>query len=426
MRLLDVTGSMKRWLAMTWGLLCITAVPSTWALDLTADFQKAMRHDPRYLAAQAERGANLTLAEQARLSYMPEANINTQRLQNDVSGRRTVTVTQPLFSAEKLALLKMQDPRGDYAQANFMAQQADLAQRLFKAATGIILAVENQRLNQARLAALTQQTERARRLYALGQGTITDQRDLEVKLAQSRAQHLLLSALVESAAKQYEAIVGERPKVAEFTLPEKHAGLNLLPLDEYVAQSMAHHSAVKAARMSEKMAELEVTRSKGALLPTVSAAYINSNSANLTNVSTGLVFNMPLQAGTVILHETAQHNYLKAIENRRETEEKIRVDVEKAWNQVSSGAEMLKAQFEAIEAARLSVEANTLSFQGGIRSSVDVINAIQTVYQVTSDYATMVVGQAESYLTLLASTLNTPIDAIQKAQSYLFAPSPSR
>jgi protease secretion system outer membrane protein len=122
----------------------------------------------------------------------------------------------------------------------------------------------------------------------------------------------------------------------------------------------------------------------------------------------------------------AQQNLLKAAENRRETEEKIRVEVEKAWNQVNSGVEILLAQSEAIDAARLSVEANTRSFQGGIRSSVDVVNAIQTVYQVTSDYVSIVVAQAESYLTLLASAQSSPMDAIRQAQIYLLAPSALR
>lgn len=416
----------KRWLSWLCSVLCLCAVTPASALDLVADFQKAMQHDPHYRAAQAEKGANLTLAEQARLSYLPEASLNTQRLQNDVAARRTMTVTQPLFNAEKLALLKMQDPRADFAEASLMTQQADLAQRLFKAATGIILAVENQSLNQARLSALTQQTERAKRLYAMGQGTVTDQRDLEVKLAQARAQHLLLTSQVETAAKQYAAVVGERPKVAEFVLAKQHTALKLLPLDDHVAQSLAHHPAVKASKMSEKMAELEVSRAKGATLPTLSAAYINSSSGNLTNVSTALVVNMPFQVGTWMGHELAQQNLLKAVANRRETEEKIRVDVEKAWNQVSSGVEILKAQSEAIDAARLSVEANTRSFQGGIRSSVDVINAIQTVYQVTSDYVSIAVGQAESYLTLLASAQASPMDAIRQAQAYLLAPAATR
>jgi protease secretion system outer membrane protein len=135
---------------------------------------------------------------------------------------------------------------------------------------------------------------------------------------------------------------------------------------------------------------------------------------------------MPFQVGTWMGHELAQQNLLKAVANRRETEEKIRVDVEKAWNQVSSGVEILKAQSEAIDAARLSVEANTRSFQGGIRSSVDVINAIQTVYQVTSDYVSIAVGQAESYLTLLASAQASPMDAIRQAQAYLLAPAAPR
>lgn len=410
---------MKKRLVWLWAGLSFWWGTSVEALDLPADFQKAMQHDPVYRAALAEKQANLTLAEQARWSYLPEANINTQRLQNDVAGRRTVTITQPLFSAEKLALVQMQDPRAAYAEASLMAKQADLAQRLFKAAASIISAVENQRLNQARMVALTQQTERARRLYAMGQGTITDQRDLEVKLAQARAQHLLMTAQVESATNQYAAIAGERPRMADFALAQRHEALNLRPLDDFLSQSMQQHPSIKAARMSEKMAELEVTRAKGALLPTVAAAYINSSSGPLTNVSTGLVLNMPLQAGSVMAHESAQHNHLKAIENRRETEEKIRVDLEKAWNQVNSGAEILKAQYDAIEAAKLSVEANTRSFQGGIRSSIDVVNAIQTVYQVTSEYTTMVLGQAESYLALLTSAQGTPADALQSAQAFL-------
>lgn len=417
---------MKTRLVWLWGGLSFLWVTSVEALDLPADFQKAMQHDPVYRAALAEKKVNLTLAEQARLSYLPEANINTQRLQNDVSGRRTVTVTQPLFSAEKLALLKMQDPRVDHAEASFLAKQADLAQRLYKAAASIISSVENQRLNQARMVALTQQAERARRLYAMGQGTITDQRDLEVKLAQARAQHLLMTAQVESAAKQYAAIVGEPPRVADFALAQRHESLNLRPIDDFLSQAMQQHPSIKASRMSEKMAELEVTRAKGALLPTVAAAYIHSSSGPLTNVSTGLVLNMPLQAGTVMAHETAQHNHLKAIENRRETEEKIRVDLEKAWNQVYSGVEILKAQYDAIEAAKLSVEANTRSFQGGIRSSVDVINAIQTVYQVTSEYTSMVLGQAESYLTLLTSAQGTSIDALQNVQAFLLTTAPGK
>ena len=316
-----------RWTCALGMLLGLTS--SAHALDLVADFHKAMQFDPRYRAAVADKGVNLGLSEQARVAYYPEANLNTQRLQNDISGRRTMTITQPLLSAEKWASLKMQSPRADFAQATLMLQQNDLASRLFKAATGVVLAQENHRLNQAKLDALQQQAQRAQRLYQLGQGTITDLRDLEVKMAQARAQHLLLATQIESALRQYAAIVGERPDGRTFGLAVRHAGVSLPSLQTSIDTAMERNPGVQSARLSERVAELDVERARGALMPTLSAAYINSTSANVTNISTGLVVNMPLQATTVVGLELAQHNYLKALESRREAEEKVRFEVER-------------------------------------------------------------------------------------------------
>ena len=414
----------ERLLRSAWvlGLLLVGAVSTAHALDLVADFHKAMQFDPRYRAAVADQGVNLGLSEQARVAYYPEANLNTQRLQNDTSGRRTMTITQPLLSAEKWASLKMQTPRADFAQSTLKLQQNDLAVRLFKAATAVGVAQENLRLNQAKLDALQQQAQRAQRMYQLGQGTITDLRDLEVKMAQARAQHLLLGTQIDSALRQYAAIVGERPDARSFGLAARHGGVSLPSLQTSIEAALERNPGVLSARLSERVAELEVERARGALMPTLSAAYINSTSANVTNISTGVVVNMPLQATTVVGHELAQHNYQKALESRREAEEKVRVEVERMWAQLQSGVELLKAQTDAIDAAQLSVEANLQSFQGGVRASVDVANAIQVVYQVKSEYATLAVGQAENLLTLHTLLEASPIDGVAQAQRYLFAP----
>lgn len=406
------------WLA---GVLMLLVQPA-WSIDLVTDFHKAMQFDPRYRGAVADKGVNMSLAEQSRVAFYPEANYNTQRLQNDVSGRRTMTITQPLLSAEKWATWRMQDPRVAAAQATLMAQQNDLASRLFKAATAVVLAQENHRLNQSKLDALTQQADRARRLYALGQGTVTDLRDLEVKIAQARAQHLLLGTQIDSALRQYAAIVGERPSASTFALAPTQPVFSVPALQVCIDSALEGNPGVQSARMSERVAQLDMERARGAMLPTLSAAYINSTSNNLTNTSTGLVLNMPLQASTMVGYQTAQENYQKALEARREAEEKVRVEVERMWSQLNSGFELLKAQQEAIEAAQLSVEANTRSFQGGVRASVDVANAIQIVFQVRSEYASLAVGQAENLLTLHTLLEATPVDGMSRAQRFLFAP----
>jgi outer membrane protein TolC len=411
----------RKWGSWVSGALMLLTQPA-WAIDLVTDFQKAMQFDPRYRGAVADRGVNLSLADQSRVAFYPEANYNTQRLQNDVSGRRTVTITQPLLSAEKWASLRMQDPRIAYAQANLMAQQNDLASRLFKAATAVVLAQENKRLNQSKLDALTQQADRARRLFSLGQGTVTDLRDLEVKIAQSKAQHLLLGTQIDSALRQYAAIVGERPSASAFELAATQQAFSLPALQACIDRALEGNPGVQSSRMSERVAQLDMERARGAMLPTLSASYISSTSNNLTNTSTGLVVNMPLQASTMVGYQTAQENYQKALEARREAEEKVRVEVERMWSQLNSGFELLKAQQEAIEAAQLSVEANTRSFQGGVRASVDVANAIQIVFQVRSEYASLAVGQAENLLTLHTLLEATPVDGMSRAQRFLFAP----
>jgi protease secretion system outer membrane protein len=90
---------------------------------------------------------------------------------------------------------------------------------LLKAADAIVLANENIKLNDAKINALEKQYIAAKRKLELGQGTITDQRDIEVKAAQARSAQIGFKSQLDIAAKQYASITGEKPNVADFVLP---------------------------------------------------------------------------------------------------------------------------------------------------------------------------------------------------------------
>jgi protease secretion system outer membrane protein len=81
----------------------------------------------------------------------------------------------------------------------------------------------------------------------------------------------------------------------------------------------------------------------------------------------------------------------------------------------------LRIQQDAIAAAELSVEANTKSYQGGVRSAVDVLNAIQTSFQVKSEYVQLATTQAENILSLMLLAATDPTDAVAQTHRYLFA-----
>ena len=130
---------------------------------------------------------------------------------------------------------------------------------------------------------------------------------------------------------------------------------------------------------------------------------------------------MPLQLGSYYARQGVQANWLKAKEATRDTEEKTRVDVEKLREQVETGLEVLAIQRNAIAAAELSLEANIKSYEGGVRSAVDILNATQTVFQVKSDYVTFVTTQAESILSLLNQSSLDVNDALNTSYKFLFA-----
>ena len=71
--------------------------------------------------------------------------------------------------------------------------------------------------------------------------------------------------------------------------------------------------------------------------------------------------------------------------------------------------------------ARLSLEANQKSYEGGVRSSVDVLNATQTVFQVKSDFVTAATSQAENLLGLAMQTATEPQVAVSTIMRFIAA-----
>jgi protease secretion system outer membrane protein len=394
---------------------------SAWALDLVADYQKAITYDPTYQTAVAEFQANQASATQALVSYLPEANISNQRLDTDTTTRQTARITQPLFDLGRVATLRQASPRQGFAEATFLVKQQDLAMRLLKGANAIILANENLKLNAAKMAALDQQALAAKRKLELGQGTVTDLRDIEVKAAQAKSQQLTYKTALSVAIKQYAAITGVQPNPKDFVLEQKDRTLKLDSAQAYVDQALQSNPALLAARLSERVAELELEKTTGALIPTVSATYNTSKAGGTTNSYTGVLVNMPLQVGSFYARKSVEANYLKAKEVSRDTEEKTRVEVEKLREEIETGLEALKIQKDAVSASELSFEANVKSYEGGVRSAVDILNAAQTVFQVKSDYVNILTSLSENtffMFGLLGFDIINSIENINKFYSF--------
>ena len=395
--------------------------PAIVARNLVASFRTAKESDPQYRAALSEKVVNETAALSARLAYTPTLSYTNQPIDTDSTTRRTLNITQPLLDAGRYLTTREGEPRTRLADATLIQREQDLAQRLLKSVTDIVRAREGLRTNENRISLLDEQARRAQRMFELNEGTITDQRDTAVRREQARATQLGLVTRLRVAENQFNAIVGARPAPEAFRIADVPRRIPLDSVDTYLQGGQETNPLLVNARQNERLAEINGQRARAALLPTVSVLLQQSNSSGKETTYTGIVAAFPLNGQTVVQVNSAGAQAERARELRRDVEQKLQVDIERLRAQVDSGQQELAIRKDAILSAELAVQANIKSQQGGIRNSVDVLNAIQTLSDVRNEYAGTAATLAEDYLNLLLQSALDPTDALEKVQQTIFA-----
>jgi protease secretion system outer membrane protein len=401
------------------GAARISPAAATGQLDLVTAYDLGQDNDATYRAALAERDANRQTANQTIAGYLPTAGYSYQNIPTEAGARHVATVTQPVVSLSGLATLRQRGPRRRYADATMLVRAQDLATRLMTAVSDIIKATEANTLNDARVDALKIQAERADRLYKRGLGTITDARDIEVRYEQGLANRALLLSDQIAAEARLRSITGIDVPDNAFALPAQLGPIELAQVDSYLARQSEENPAIEAARANERISKLESDRIRGSFLPVVGVSATFSRYRGVNDTFVGLSVTAPLNGGTFFQANAAKSTARRAYEERRQTEEKARVELARLYAMVSGGRQALTISAKAIEAAKLSVEANSKSYEGGVRTSVDVVNAIQTRFEVQSAYVQSAATLATNYLNLLLLAGEDPEEALAAVQKFL-------
>lgn len=390
------------------------------AIDFETAFHKAKNNDPKFQAAKYEKDATSGQSVRDWSSYSPTFTYNQSQLPTLSVTSTTQTVSQPLFDAVKGASLLQANPRKKISDASYLVQTHDLALRLFNAMSQIIQTNEAIKANESRLAALESQYKSAKRKFELGQGTITDQLDVQVKYEQAKADDFTLSANLKSARDAFRAIVGEDPSSSDFILPNKHEIFNIGLLDEILARVEKMNPSVLVAKGNERVAKLDVVKASGAVLPTIAYTYQKTVYTNFNSENNGLSITIPLDVGSYIGTYIAHAKSKQSSSTRLEIEVKTKVEAERFYQQIDAGQQSLKIKGNAMDIARQSVIANQKSYDAGVKSTTDVLIAIQTLFQARNEYAISAIQLAGNLLNLLLIGAEDPDEAVKRTQTFLF------
>lgn len=411
-----------RWLRPALALLAgcgaLAAQPGQ-AMDFEQAYAAALRNDALIRASRAGAEAQRERVPQARSQLLPQIQLSAGRNYNDLtsetpvlgqpvrtnyhyySGNQVLSVRQPLYRPAQMAALRQAEAMVEDAEALLQKDEQALVVRVGEAYFDVLLAEDQLELVLAQKTAYTVQLEAARKTFDAGRGTRTDVDEAQARLDMTLALELETRQNRESTRHRLQTLVGSEIFDNLSTL-DTAAFSPQAPVpdsvDAWIARAEATSPELQSLRAQVEVAREEVARASAGHKPTldVVAQWSRSNSDSVTNVRSrydnkviGLQLNVPLYSGGYVSSTVRQAvaSQTRAEEMLEATRRDLAVRVRLQFRGMTEGAARIAALEQAVRSAEQAVLSNQKSFEAGIRTTVDVLNAEQQRTQALRDLA---------------------------------------
>ncbi|HSJ97006.1 MAG TPA: TolC family outer membrane protein [Myxococcota bacterium] len=397
--------------------------------DLVSLYRDALLSDPVYQAARAQYQATTERLPQARAGYLPQvagsASIFRNHSDRDGAPARNystksvaVTLAQPLYRMQSWIAISQAEKLVLQAEAVLASAQQDLALRVAQAYFDVLLARDNVALSQTQKAAIDQQLAQAKRNFEVGTATIVDTLEAQARYDQSVAKEIADSNDLEVKRRALAVLLGRMPE-GLMPLSDRLVLAEPTPNDiEAWVQAAAESSlAVAVARANYEIAGQEIERQRAGHLPTVdlsgSIARVDNPLAAIApvspvsnDVSIGLTLSVPIFSGGLTQSRVREAVALRTraeqdLENaRRGVAQAVRAN----FLNVTNGIAQVRALEQALVSTQSQLDSTILGRDVGVRTSVDVLNAQQQVFQTRRDLQQARYNYLLNTLRLKAST----------------------
>lgn len=382
---------------------------------------RAYDNNPDLEAARAGLRATDEGVAIAKSGYRPIISGSLSLTKSDTEGAitnsavGTVSITQSLFDGFATRSNVGAAEAGVLAgRENLRSTEIDILQSAAQAYAN--LARDNQivSIRRQNIKFLEEQLKAAQSRLDVGEGTRTDVSQAEAQLASARASLTAAIAAAKSSSAVYTQIVGSAP--SQISQPE--AITNLLPdtLEAAVSHGLGAHPTVLAAQYNVDAASFQVEANRAALLPGVSVtgslietdATVSSVSSQSTTARISGTVSVPIYSGGANYARVrqAKQSLLQSEAQVKSARRSVEQAIVANWVNYESAVATLAANRAELKAAELALEGVVAERDVGQRTTLDVLNAQQTVLNakeaIVQSRRTSVVS---SYATLAAMGL---------------------
>jgi outer membrane protein len=399
--------------------------------DLMDIYREALVQDAAYAAQRASYNATKERKVQARALLLPNANLTgnlgynwndtqydpeTLRTQGLSGGRNYeswgggVNVTQPIYRPQNNVTNQQAAIQVDQAGNQLAQAGQDLMLRAAQAYFDVLLAEFELVTVEAQKAATAEQLAQAKRNFEVGTATITDTYDAQARYDLIVARELASRNDIEVKKNALQILIGRPPgPLAKLEGPAQLNPPEPNDMEKWVEAGYANSQQVQVAKANLDLAIQEVKKTNFGHYPTLDAvANANYNSQgnspfdvgqDTTSAVVALQLAIPLYSGGAISSRVREAiaNRVKAEQDLEQTRRTVAQNTRQAFLAVNTGLSEIKALQQAVASNKLSVEASKLGQEVGVRTQVDVLNALGLLFQAQRDlaraYYVTIVGQ---------------------------------
>ena len=428
------------------------------AASLLEVYDLAAQSDPTIRAADATRLAAREARPQAWSVFLPNISANAgwagttsghdtvvSPLTGKVTGFSTTTrggswgisAVESFNIPGAIRALKRTDYTLAQADVTYRIAELNLVSRVANRYFNVLAAEDALSAAQSNLDSLNQQLERAEKRFEVGLSAITDVQ--EARAQRDRANATVISTKRTLATNQ--ELLREVTGVAVDKLASPGDDMPLVmpdpqSADDWVNKALDGNLDLASNRIALEIATHDVGTQKLTRFPTITlgANYSNDNaysnldafgSRNTTNEWSGTWFSLgvkvPIFTGGLNSSLIRQAVYQQRAarerveQSTRETERAAR----DAYLGLQSAIFQVEANKQALESARLALQATEAGFDVGTRTTIDVLTSRNTLLTADQSYAASRYNYIQSLIALKTATGSLTREDLQQINSWL-------
>ncbi len=402
--------------------LALACAPATAAAetahDVAALYELALEHDARFRASRARYEATVLNPAVSRARLLPQISLSASRsrlAEQKIRGKafgvggsgdeysysvdsHSLNITQSLFNREYYVELKKSKSQAERARLGFEAAHQDLIVRLAEAYFGVLSARDDLEFARAEKDAVKRQLERAQSRFEVGLNPITDAKKAEAAYDLAVADEISAANQIDVSRSLLRVIIG-RDVGTLHKLADTMPIMTPTPNDAtaWIETALERNLELLSRRLAVNVAAAEIESRRAGHYPTLDL-YADRNERDVRggrapqtvrDVEVGLRLNLPLSAGGGTYYRTRQaaHLHREALEQLKQTRDETRQRAKEAFLNVVASVSRVAALAKARESAKISYESNEAGFKIGTRSSVDVLLALEDLFDAERDYS---------------------------------------